>query len=354
MILSNGDPAQLDEFKLILENTDNILNETARKNEKYFLDKGGKKLEKEVFDALNLAAQNTSFKNTIKLVSGASFPDIVANKYYGVEVKSTEKNQWQSIGSSILESTRDEDVKRIFMTFGKLGIPSRFITKPYELCLSDIVVTHYPRYRIDMKLQENGLPTIFEKMGTSYDELRLMDNPVPIVSNYYKQHLRPGQSLWWASNDASETSAPMVVRLWTTLDPSEKEHLTTCGYVFFPETISQQDSTKYQRYALWLATDKGVVNANIRDSFSAGGKYEYKFNDGSEIRLPAICGRIFSRADEIRALISETDDEILASYWRIDHIKDNRVQQWIDLVLRYTPRKDVRDISHFLEDVFID
>ena len=75
------------------------------------------------------------------MVSGASFPDIVAKKYYGVEVKSTIKNQWKSIGSSILESTRDQNVERIYLTFGKLGKPVAFRSRPYEQFLSGISVT---------------------------------------------------------------------------------------------------------------------------------------------------------------------------------------------------------------------
>lgn len=55
-----------------------------------------------------------------------------------------------------MESTRNKDVERIYMTFGKLGGSPAFITKPYEDCLSEIVVTHYPRYLINMKLEHGN------------------------------------------------------------------------------------------------------------------------------------------------------------------------------------------------------
>lgn len=47
----------------------------------------------------------------IRLVSAQYFPDIIAEKYYGVEVKSTKENHWTSTGSSIVESTRDKNVE---------------------------------------------------------------------------------------------------------------------------------------------------------------------------------------------------------------------------------------------------
>ena len=214
MIISTACQAKLPAFKALMSKTDSFLNKDARERESYYAARGGKKLEEDVCFALTECAKGTQFEGTIKLVSGASFPDIVANRMFGVEVKSTEKNHWQSIGSSILESTRDQNVERIYMTFGKLGKPIQFLSKPYEDCLSDIVVTHYPRYRIDMQLQEKQQPTIFEKMQIDYDELRTMENPVPIVSRYYKNQLKPGESLWWAADEV-ESSTPMAARLWS-------------------------------------------------------------------------------------------------------------------------------------------
>jgi len=107
MIISENNKPSLDEFKSIMRKTDFILNSDAGTKEKYYANRNGTQLEIDVCDAIREATKNTVFENTIQLVSGASFPDIVANKFFGVEVKSTNKNYWHSIGSSILESTRD-------------------------------------------------------------------------------------------------------------------------------------------------------------------------------------------------------------------------------------------------------
>lgn len=358
MIISTACEQQLPAFQELVKKMDRALNQDARKREDYYTKRGGKKLEEDVFRAITHCSIGTPFENSVQLVSGASFPDIVANRMFGIEVKSTEKNHWQSIGSSILESTRDQNVERIYMTFGKLGKPVEFISKPYEDCLSDIVVTHYPRYRIDMQLQEKSEKTIFEKMAIDYDELRKMDNPVPVVSKYYKSILKEGQSLWWAADNVeeSEEAAPMAARLWTSLSHEEKESLTVQGYALFPEVLSGTSNKKYNRYALWLATQKGVINTNIRDSFSAGGKVDMVSKGGVIIKMPAAFGRIKKYRDVIKKTILDADEELLAEYWGIA-VHPDRLKQWCHLVAQnadkgvgYDTAKSVLDNIFFFSE----
>lgn len=329
MIISENRKPPLSLFRDIMTKTDIILNADAAHREDYYSKRGGKAVEQDVYEAVCEASKKTEFEGTIQLVSGATFPDIVAHKYYGVEVKSTEKNHWTSIGSSILESTRSADVERIYLTFGKLGKPVEFLSRPYEDCLSGIAVTHYPRYQIDMRLHKGE--TIFDKMGISYDELRTMDNPVAPVSKYYKAQLKPGESLWWAANDV-ESAAPPTIRLWTALSHEQKEALTIQGYALFPEVLSAGNNKKYNRYALWLASKMGVVNTNIRDSFSAGGKIELPMQSGILIKMPAAFGRIRKYHELLEATIEEADEQTLMEYWETDRIEENRIRQWCKLV----------------------
>lgn len=329
MIVSQNRELPLSLFQNVMEHTDNILNEDASRREEYYVKRSGKAVEMDVYQAVCEAAKGTDFEGTIQLVSGASFPDIVVNNFYGVEVKSTEKDHWTSIGSSILESTRNGNVERIYLTFGKLGKPVRFLSRPYEECLSGIAVTHYPRYQINMRLKEGE--TIFDKMGISYDELRQMENPVAPVSKYYKERLKPGESLWWAA-DSQEAAAPPTVKLWTALSHEEKEQLTVQGYALFPELLSAGNNKKYNRYALWLATQQGVVNTNVRDSFSAGGKVLMQTSSGLTLNMPAAFGRIKKYYELIQETIEEADPQILMEYWNTDSIAECRIAQWCQLV----------------------
>lgn len=118
MIVAENNKPTLDEFRLLMCRTDALLNKEAAGKQEYYSKRNSTLLESDVYEALCRSAIHTPFENTISLVSGASFPDIIANRFYGVEVKSTIKNHWKSIGSSILESTRDPHVERIYLTFG--------------------------------------------------------------------------------------------------------------------------------------------------------------------------------------------------------------------------------------------
>lgn len=329
MIISANPKPSLQEFQQLMTHTDSLLNADAKAREEYYTQRNGKLLEKDVFEAIRESAIGTPFQDTIELVSGASFPDIVANRFYGVEVKSTEKNHWTSIGSSILESTRNQEVERIYLTFGKLGKPVQFLSRPYEQVLSGIAVTHYPRYQIDMRLGEGE--TIFDKMGIPYDELRLMENPVAPVSKYYKARLKPGESLWWATNE-TESIVPPTIKLWSALSHEEKNILIIQGYVFFPELFNIKSVKKYNRYALWLASQKAIVNTNIRDGFSAGGKVLMKTASGIEIKMPAVFGRVAKYSSYIEELLLDIPEDTLKEYWEVDSIGKNRIKQWCVLI----------------------
>ena len=276
MIISENTKPELNIFRELMNRTDIILNDDAERRPAYYSSRGGNPLEDDVLAALEEGAIGTPFANTITKVSGQRFPDIVAGKYYGVEVKSTKSDHWTSTGSSILETTRIKDVERIYMTFGKLGGKPSFISKPYEDCLSGIAVTHMPRYLIDMRLSKED--TIFSKMGIEYDTLRQLENPIAPVSKYYRSKLKPGESLWWAGDYIEEESVSATIRLWKNLTADEKKKHTVYGCVHYPEVFGGN----YDQYALWL-TSQGIVDPHIRDQFSAGGQEEMLLSSGEKI-----------------------------------------------------------------------
>ena len=102
MIISENSKPDLAAFRNLVSQMDNMLNQEAKANPSYYQGRAGKPLEKDVYEALCECSKGTEFQDTIHLISGFSFPDIVAARYYGVEVKSTKENHWTSTGSSIL------------------------------------------------------------------------------------------------------------------------------------------------------------------------------------------------------------------------------------------------------------
>ena len=328
MLVSVNPNPSLTEFKSLMAKTDMLLNKDARQRPNYYSSRGGNPLEDDVKRALDESAKGTPFAGTIEKVSGQRFPDIVAAKLYGVEVKSTKDDHWTSTGSSILETTRVTGVERIYMTFGKLGgRPIEFLSKPYEECLYGIAVTHMPRYLINMQL--NPGETIFDKMGVPYEKLRRMDNPIAPVAKYYRSQLKPGESLWW-TGDSSEEAVSATIRLWKNLTPDEKRFHTIYGCVNYPEIFGGD----YDRYALWL-TSQGVVDPHIRDQFSAGGKEEMLLSSGEKVKFPGVYRRVKAYSDMFIRRMRQNDPTVLVESAVLDQdALRRRLLAWADAVSR--------------------
>lgn len=332
MIISVNPKPSLNEFSGLMKKTDSVLNADAAIRPEYYAHRGGHPLEDDVKDALDECAKGTPFEGTIEKVSGQRFPDIVAAKMYGVEVKSTKADHWTSTGSSILETTRVTDVERIYMTFGKLGgRPIEFRSRPYEECLYGIAVTHMPRYLIDMRLREGE--TIFDKMKVPYDELRKLDNPTIPVANYYRSQLKPGERLWW-TGDPEEETVSAKLQLWKNLSPPKKRFYMIYACVNFPEVFGGT----YDNYALWLAS-QGIVDPHIRDQFSAGGKENMKLSSGEIVRYPGVYRRVKEYSDLLVHRMSQKDTSVL--FGAGDRISKSalrrRLAAWIREVSEHAP-----------------
>ncbi len=174
-------------FADLMSRTENILNDEARARPQDYKQLTASSLECCALNKIKMACACSPFDaEEVQLISGQRFPDIVANQFYGIEVKSTKDNHWTSTGSSIVETTRVENVDDIYLLFGKLGgdIP-QFKCRPYQDVLYDIAVTHSPRYLINMELGKDE--TIFSKMGTSYDSFRMSADNISLVRKYYRE-----------------------------------------------------------------------------------------------------------------------------------------------------------------------
>lgn len=357
MIFSENPDPKLNEFAKLLESGRRALNEDAKKRPDYYKTRNAQKLEADVLDVMTEVSQGTCFEKSLTLISGHKFPDIIAeinkNKYYGVEVKSTSQNHWESFGNSVLESSRCENVERIFIMFGKLASPIEFKARPYEECLSDVTVTHYPRYHVNMNLNQGE--TIFDKIHKSYDEVRGMENPVAPFADYYRSQLKEGESLWWLNNnpDDENENTGMKVRLWRVLNKEEKKDLTIKGYAWFPEIIASKSPKKYERYTLWLVTAYGVVHASMRDKFSAGGCVNVVTRKGKVYKnLPQVFSHLHEYRDEIMYELMTADQEFLRTQWKIDAKIEDRLEQWIDLVSAINPSIGIYDVKKILKDIF--
>lgn len=341
MIVSVNNEPSKNEFDLLLDHTINELNDHAQKSSSKIATLLGRSLEPYVRDVMTELAIGTQFENSIELIGGQKFPDIIAKKYYGVEVKTTTQNHWKTTGNSVLESTRVGDVERIFMLFAKLAHPIEFRCRPYEQVLSEVVVTHSPRYLIDMNLEDGK--TIFDKIKIPYDTLRKENNPIRPIVDYYKTKLKPGEELWWMEAESDSKPSNVIIKIWNNLSSKEKQELRNRAMAYFPELFGNS-GTKFGRLAIWLVTREAVVCSSVRDVFTAGGKDNYIFNEKSYQKVPRIFLNIFYNIHSILNVISETSAFELSEYWEMKTTENEKIIDWINLVSENS--KKIHDAKH--------
>jgi hypothetical protein len=341
MIVSINPHPHKDIFNTLLSSTTAELNNHAQKSAKKISQLLGRNLEPYVRDIMTEQAVGTVFENSIELIGGQKFPDIVANRFYGIEVKTTTQNHWKTTGNSVLEGTRVDSVERIFMLFAKMADPIEFRSRAYEEVLAEVVVTHSPRYLIDMNLEIGK--TIFDKIKMPYDELRGQENPIRPIVDYYKSKLKPGEELWWMDADNNSKPSNFIIRIWSNLSPEEREELKSRAMVYFPELFGNGND-KFGRLAIWLVTREATVCPNVRDLFTAGGRGDLILDNKLYNNVPRIILNLFSNFPNIMQVLLDTSAPELSEYWGVKTIEKNKIGTWIEMVSHHASR--IHDARH--------
>lgn len=339
MIISLNPEPNRNEFDVLLNSTLTQLNLEGSTKPKIFENLAGTKLENHIGKMMTELSQGTVFENSIQVIGGQKFPDIVAKKFYGIEVKTTTQNHWKTTGNSVLESTRVSDVERIFMLFAKLANPIEFKCRPYEECLSEVVVTHSPRYLIDMDLPIGK--TIFDKMNTPYDVLRKKENPLGHVVEYYKSKLKSGEQLWWIDNN---NTSNLSIKMWKNIDKEKQKEIIARVMAYFVEIFGNNNKTKYERIPAWLVAREGIVTPSMRDSFSAGGKGDLLVGNKLQKSVPKIFVNLIDNLNLVLEILIQTPAVELSEFWGIQTTEDKKVAHWIELVSYHS--KKISDAKH--------
>ncbi|MHA2219316.1 MAG: hypothetical protein ACXACY_25650 [Candidatus Hodarchaeales archaeon] len=240
-----------------------------------------------------------------------AFPDISCGRF-GVEVKTTEKDSWVTTGNSIMEGTRKEEVKFIFLFFLKKGGKPDIKIAEYEKCLSDINVTHSPRYQIDMEIKEEN--NIFNQMGTTYNRFRKSQEKIKLLRKHYKSK---GSQAWFMEPDTGEATTPMGIKMFSNLPKTKKEDIQVELYSLFTEVAASD----YSAASVYLISKYGIYDPSFRDKFSAGGKVKIKI--GNQIFIaPHIAKNILNLIDKIREFI-DGNRGLVEEAWEVNY--DNSV-----------------------------
>jgi len=284
--------------------------------------------ETTVFERMRKAAKSTDFEGMVKQTGKHVFPDIIANGYFGAEVKMTTSDRWVSTGNSVLESTRPGGVERIYIFFGKFGGDIDIRYRLYQECLYDIGVTHSPRYKIDMNLSKGK--SIFDKLGVEYEVLRQEENPIGRIKDYYRTQLKEGEELWWMGPRPEELPASPIIRSYRNLSGKEKKSLTLEVMALFPE-IFGDSMYKYERVAIYWLSHHNVVSSSLRDRFSAGGQVTREIK-GQEVRYPKILEKVFLNAKGIKKTLEDLNLETVRHYWRNSEVGEGKIELWKKLL----------------------
>ena len=321
----------IQEFHRVLDCALNYIERDAQSNPDDYNNCGGESFEPKVVTAVEYALEHLGLQADIEYTPGGhAFPDIVLKcsetTKYGIEVKSTKSNQWKINGNSVLGSTSDRNIVETCIFFGKLvrNAPE-FRIRKYEECISDVAVTHSPRYKIDMELSVGD--TFFDKSGIPYSEIKTSDNPIALVQNYYREQ---GSTAWWIT----ETSPP-ILRLLSDLSKEEKRKFTSYGLAYFPEIMSTMQH-KYRKFSLWLITEHSIIATNIRDYFSASGQVTLVFADHTYTAAPKIYKSLVDLKRDIISIIDSTPVDKLKNLWeceqQISDSLNDKMSCWLNMI----------------------
>ncbi|MEZ4631105.1 MAG: hypothetical protein R2880_10420 [Deinococcales bacterium] len=220
---------------------------------------------------------------------------------------------------------------RIYLFFAKFQPKLSCRYRLYQECLYDIAVTHSPRYLIDMELAKGR--SIFDKIGLTYDVLRASENPIKPFINYYRSIAKRGEEPWWM--EGVEPSK-VTVSLWSHLSLKEQRELRCQAMARFPE-IFGRSSQKYQRLATWLVARHGIVDASLRDRFSAGGQVNISLKGKLYQKIPKIFEYLFKDYENVLKVIHDLSLEDAEHYWKLLHTisTDEKSKLWADQVMHY-------------------
>lgn len=301
-----------------------------RHPEKY--QKSGEDFEPCVKAAVDYAVDTMHLEEHVDYKPGGhGFPDIVIEGLdggrYGIEVKSSsgKGNSWRINGNSVLGSTRVPRIIKNMIIFGKMrGSDSVFRAKDYEKCIANVVVTHSPRYLIDLDLEDGE--NFFDKSNLSYEEISESDQPIKMITDYF---LSAGQTAWWLAE-----STPAAIQMFAKIPKIQQKKLIGYAFVHFPEIFSNS-STKFYRYMSWLVSENSIVDPALRDRFTASGRADVPLRDVVYPSLPRIFVNLHKYRDAVLEELQNADLDVLENDWGIapEENFDKRVQQWVSTVV---------------------
>jgi hypothetical protein len=306
-----------DEFERVLDRAVEQLGIDVRESTKYH---APDQFELHVRDALQEAAKGQGI-TIVPTFHPHAFPDIRANGF-GVEVKTTNKDVWQSVGNSVFEGMRDVSVNKIYVIFGKMGGLPSVKWGRYEERITHVRISHAPRFVLEM---DKDSP-LFGKIDISYDDFCRLppSEKMQHIRQYSRGRLKPGERLWWLEDENSQGIA-LEVKLYMKLPATEKTKLRAEGALLFPQIVGgSRVKDKYNDVAFFFLKYHNVFCPQTRDLYSAGSVA------GKERGGNYLSRALKNIETEMRTAAASLDDELFVEYWGTPVPPENRVKEWLN------------------------
>lgn len=325
------------QFSVLLDKVAAQLGDEIRQSTKYH---GPAEFQQRVFDVLRDVAAADGNLDVKPTFHPHAFPDIHANGF-GLEVKTTTKDSWLSVGNSVFEGMRDPAVKDIYVMFGKMGGMPSVMWGRYEDRITHVRISHAPRFVLEMDRDSS----LFGKMKISYDDFAKLDphGKMKHVRDYSRGRLKPGERLWWLE-DQDSPGKPLEVRLYMSLAAKEKIKLRAEGALLFPQIVAGgRVKDKYTEVAFFFLRYHSVFCPQTRDLFSAGS-VAGKERGGNYLQrsLKNIEGAMREAAECL-------PEDIIEEYWGEKVEPKDRIKHWLKkadrLATKWKPSEEL-----FLEE----
>lgn len=255
-----------------------------------------------------------------------AFPDIAVGEF-GIEVKFTTNDTWRSVANSVLETNRLDDVRKVYLVFGKMGGAPEVKWGEYEKCVMHVRTSHVPRFEVEIAAEQS----LFDQMGVPYDEFRNlpMEDKMQHIRAYARRRLKPGERMWWLE-DAPEHdhSLPIQARLYTKLPVPEKTRMRAEAALLCPKIVqSGRSRDKYDDAVLYLLTYHGVLCHQARDLFSAGSVANPGNDDAGGVYIERALKLL---EEEMLEAADRLEDALFVEYWGEAVPRNQRIARWLE------------------------
>lgn len=253
------------------------------------------------------------------------FPDIVIG-HYGVEVKFTTNDTWRSVANSVFEGTRSQDVRHIYVMFGKMGGVPEVRWGKYAECIMHVRTSHVPRFEVEMNSQDS----LFKKMGVTYDEFHILtpEDKMKYIRKYARGRLKNGERLWWLEDKQEQDhTLPIQVQLYMNLPQHEKRRYRAESALLCPQIVKpSRTKNKYNDVTLYLLTYHGVLCPQARDLFSAGS---VALRSNSKRGGNYIMRALLDIEAEMIEASRNLEDALFQEYWEEAVPINRRIDWWL-------------------------